>query len=177
MNSFATQQEMVAVAPSRDLSHAKYMTLHVGVHSSSQRKSTSRTASPQRTASTLSRNIRRRYAFNTAQQSDEVALLNADWVMPFVCSTRVDDIGRAAALNQAVPARINDASTPWNAYPPFLRLSALIDLAVCRSLAPFVHRNALISGKAAMECRVIPLKTTGKRKPNETLPRCGIRIR
>jgi hypothetical protein len=95
--------------------------------------------------------------------------LNADWTVLSARHTREGDMTSSDALQH-----VSGALPSPNAYPAFsIPFAPTVDVAACW-LAPFVHRSALISGRTAAECHVTPLKTTGKRKQNETLPRCGI---
>lgn len=66
---------------------------------------------------------------------------------------------RRPAAAAALAGR-SDAQLLWNAYPAFSRAFAPIEAGVDPTLAPFVHCNAVISGKTAIKTRPMPLKAT-----------------
>jgi hypothetical protein len=68
----------------------------------------------------------------------------------------------------------SDVSSTRNAYPSFVLAFTLTAGSMACEMAPFVHRNALVSGMKAIKRRLTSLKTKGKRKQNERVPRCGI---
>ncbi|WP_244066017.1 hypothetical protein [Bradyrhizobium sp. Ce-3] len=103
--------------------------------------------------------------------------LNADEVVLSACDTIVDDMLGAAALRQLAAAHRNDTSSARNAYPAFPAPLVLLGAGSRRSLAPFVHRNALFAAGRATKRRPTAVKATRKRKQSETVSRCGICIR
>ncbi|MGF6310339.1 hypothetical protein ABIB82_004443 [Bradyrhizobium sp. i1.8.4] len=99
--------------------------------------------------------------------------LNADHVVLSACNTVADEM-LTAVLRQLAAASLNDTPSARNAYPAFW---ALLAAGARRSLALFVHRNALCASGKATKRRLTAVKTTGKRKRSERVSRCGICIR
>ncbi|MCC8955584.1 hypothetical protein H8B02_19750 [Bradyrhizobium sp. Pear77] len=100
--------------------------------------------------------------------------LNADPVALSACNTIVDDMPGTAAQRQLAAVHRNDTSSARNAYPAFSVPAALPGADTRRSLALFVHRNALRAAGKATKRRPIAVKTTRKRKQSESVSRCGI---
>ncbi|WP_420967233.1 hypothetical protein [Bradyrhizobium sp. B120] len=100
--------------------------------------------------------------------------LNADPVVLSACNTIVDDMSGTATQRQLAAVHLNDTSSARNAYPAFSVPVALLGAETRRSLALFVHRNALLAAGKATKRRPIAAKTTRKRKQSESVSRCGI---